>query len=332
MPLNHSEREVYQSENLTHKTQKIMSLWDQWLKKYTDKRVALYGAGEHTLWLAKLLGSHFYKMPLTVIIDQHPKKNRLLDIPTVASPDFNWGEIDFVIISSESFEQEIFENLSQVIEAEKIGKLYDLTTEQVFLDIFEKNHWGSTESVSGTGSEKKQVKYLGQVLPGLFKSLEIKAFLDIPCGDFNWMKDINLGSIEYFGGDIVSDLVSKNIVAFKKPNVTFKHLDLLSSDLPYVDLIFCRDCLVHLSFSDIKKAIQNIKRSSAMYLLTTSFVEQNNNLDIKTGQWRALNLMLEPFNFPPPVKTVVEGCTEGDGAYKDKSLCLWRIADLPCLK
>ena len=36
-----------------------------------------------------------------------------------------------------------------------------------------------------------------------------------------------------------------------------------------------------------------------------------------------------PFNFPPPLRLVNENCTEGDGAYGDKCLGLWRLADLP---
>ena len=34
---------------------------------------------------------------------------------------------------------------------------------------------------------------------------------------------------------------------------------------------------------------------------------------------------------PEPLDVIVEGCTEVGGAYADKALGLWRIADLPHL-
>lgn len=42
-----------------------------------------------------------------------------------------------------------------------------------------------------------------------------------------------------------------------------------------------------------------------------------------------INLERAPFGFPPPLELVNEGCTEGDGRFADKSLALWRIAELP---
>jgi hypothetical protein len=33
--------------------------------------------------------------------------------------------------------------------------------------------------------------------------------LDIPCGDFNWMKLLNLG-VDYIGADIVGELIAEN--------------------------------------------------------------------------------------------------------------------------
>ena len=47
-----------------------------------------------------------------------------------------------------------------------------------------------------------------------------------------------------------------------------------------------------------------------------------------TGDWRVLDLEREPFHLPPPARILNEGCTEGGGAFADKSLALWRVADL----
>jgi len=113
-----------------------------------------------------------------------------------------------------------------------------------------------------------------------------------------------------------------------KSGVWFRKLDLIRDRLPKVDLILCRDCLVHLCFADIVRALDNICDSRSGFLLTTTFTERRENHDIATGQWRFLNLEAAPFTLPRPLKVINEGCTEGEGVWGDKSLGLWRIADI----
>ena len=99
--------------------------------------------------------------------------------------------------------------------------------------------------------------------------------------------------------------------------------------LPTADAIFCRDCLVHFSFGNIERAFRTMKASGATYLLTTTFTARDGNADIVDGDWRPLNLEAPPFNPPAPLDLIVEHCTEENGAYADKSIGVWRIADLP---
>lgn len=95
-----------------------------------------------------------------------------------------------------------------------------------------------------------------------------------------------------------------------------------------MDLIFCRDCLVHLSLQDIWRSLHNVCASRSEYLLITTFTERVENHDIVTGRWRTLNLEAAPFVFPRPLRLIKEGCTEDDGVYADKALGLWRVADI----
>ncbi len=108
----------------------------------------------------------------------------------------------------------------------------------------------------------------------------------------------------------------------------FMVLDLTADALPPADLLLCRDCLVHLSHADIRRALENIARSRITCLLTTTFPGGATNEDIVTGDWRPLDLERPPFSFPPPLRLLEEGCTESDGRFADKSLGLWRVADL----
>lgn len=206
-------------------------------------------------------------------------------------------------------------------------KLRFQSAQQVFNEIYQTNTWGDSDSRSGPGSNRLQTELIRNKLPGLFGELEIQSLLDIPCGDFHWMKDVDLNNIDYLGADIVSELIQDNRNRFGKSRnaVRFETLDLMSSSLPRVDLIFCRDCLVHLSFKDIFRALQNICDSGSKFLLTTTFTDRLINADIITGQWRVLNLQRLPFELPLPVRTIKERCSEGDGCYQDKSLGLWEI-------
>jgi hypothetical protein len=152
--------------------------------------------------------------------------------------------------------------------------------------------------------------------------------LDIPCGDFHWMRTLDL-DIDYTGGDVVPDLIERNNAHYGSDKRRFMVIDIAGGDLPRVDLVFCRDLLVHFSFVDALRAIANLKRSGSTYLLTTTFVDRTEHVDIQTGQWRAINLRLPPFNFPPALRLINERCTEGGGTdWADKSLGLWRLADL----
>ncbi len=160
--------------------------------------------------------------------------------------------------------------------------------------------------------------------------MEIKSVLDIPCGDFLWMQKVDLGQVKYTGADIVEELVLKNRSTYTgKNNIEFKQVNLIKDNLPVNDLVISRDCLVHLSYSNIYEAVKNLKSSGCKYLLTTTFPEHPGNTDIITGEWRTINLVDAPFNFPEPLLLINEKCTEFDNQYADKSLGLWHIEDLP---
>jgi len=201
-------------------------------------------------------------------------------------------------------------------------------TEGVFTEIYRSNGFRGRDSVSGPGSDLHQTRTVISELPVLFKDLNIRTMLDIPCGDFHWMKSVGLNSIDYTGADIVQELIQTNRKKYARDGLGFQHLNLIKDKLPRVDLIFSRDCLVHLSFSDICAALDNVCNSQSEYFLSTTYTSRKQNRDIVTGQWRTLNLEHAPFVLPKPLKVINEGCTEADGAFEDKALGLWRIADI----
>ncbi len=203
----------------------------------------------------------------------------------------------------------------------------DKPVEEVFNHIFETNHWAGN-SRSGVGSGDDQTAEIKRQLPGILKQLGVQSFLDVPCGDFNWLSEVGLPVSQYIGGDIVPALVEQNRLKFDRPDRQFLVLNLLADPLPNADLLFCRDCLVHLSNSDVLQAVANIKKRKITYLMTTTFPDSDENEDITTGDWRIVNLQKSPFSFPPPLLLLNEQCAEGNGTYADKSLGVWKVADL----
>ncbi|MBW4718625.1 class I SAM-dependent methyltransferase [Saccharothrix obliqua] len=222
----------------------------------------------------------------------------------------------------------------------------DGSSRELFSRMYETAAWtmgdkaglGVTTSRSGFGSDLVQTEALRAELPRLVADLGVRSFLDAPCGDFFWMSRVDLGVDTYIGADIVPELVERNREAFAGPGREFRVLDLVADPLPEVDLVFSRDCFVHLSFADIRGALDNIKRSGSTYLAMTTFPGRDGNVDIATGSWRTLDFGLPPFDLPEPVRLINERCSEvyvveEDGeqvelSFTDKSIGVWRVADL----
>ena len=200
------------------------------------------------------------------------------------------------------------------------------TAEERFRHIYKSNHWSEAESVSGPGSTLEETEPIRRELPSLLKELGATSLLDLPCGDFHWMKNVDLTGVHYIGGDLVGDLVERNHAKHACDGVEFRKIDLLNDMLPTADVILCRDCLVHLSLTDIRAALVNISQSGAKWLLTTNFPSVSQNDDIVTGQWRPVNLTLPPLNLPQPTEIITENCLENE--FADKTLGLWLVEKL----
>lgn len=198
----------------------------------------------------------------------------------------------------------------------------------VFRRIFDLNLWGNNESISGEGSNLERTAVIRAALPALVARHDVRSMVDAPCGDFFWMQHVPLAA-DYVGADILPALIAANNEQYATPHRRFIVCDLVEETLPRADLILCRDCLVHLSYQETRHALDNFKRSGATWLLTTTFSWPRDNRDIATGDWRPINLERPPYRFPPPAEVLNEGCDEDGGIYADKSLGLWRLADLP---
>ena len=194
--------------------------------------------------------------------------------------------------------------------------------EQVFRDIYRNNAWADPESVSGRGSTLARTAVIRRELPALLAELGVSSLLDAPCGDFNWMRHVDLGQVEYTGADVVPELVEQNRLRYGRAGREFVVLDITKDEAPRADLVLCRDCFIHLSFKHTRAAVANFKRSGVTYLLATTHVNERENVDIESGGGHYVNLRLPPFNFPRPLRLIEEDPELG------KCLGLWRLKDL----
>lgn len=209
-----------------------------------------------------------------------------------------------------------------------IIKKYTKNIKDIFYEIYERSVSNNITPISGSGATIDQTREIIKELPVVLKELNIRTLLDLPCGDFNWMNEINLDIEKYIGADIVEDLIADNQIKYGNEKRQFISLDITTDPLPEADLILCRDCLVQLSYKDVKNVFKNIKKSKIKYIMTTTFTNRDENIDIVTGGWRPLNLKKPPFNFPKPIKIINEKCTEVNGEFADKSLGIWLVDEL----
>src|SRR5271167_845018 len=169
-----------------------------------------------------------------------------------------------------------------------------------FTDAFDQRLWKDDESISGPGSTLQYTSELRSTLPALIRALGCKSLLDAPCGDFNWMRQVDLSGIDYFGVDIVPALIAE--LQAKHPEHRFEVRDIITDPFPRADFVLCRDVLFHLSNSNIVKVLENFVRSGSEWLATSHYFQAGTMQDVQSDPttFRLVNLTVAPFHFEPP--------------------------------
>jgi len=192
---------------------------------------------------------------------------------------------------------------------------------------------GRTWAISGRGSTVAVTAPVRTILTQIFAdpTLNVKTFLDCPCGDWLWMQEMDFDKaphdkIQYFGADITKYTVNENNKCFRRDNVRFVELDWTCSIPPPVDLILVRDVLFHLSTATNLHILDHINQSGARYLLTTSFpnVGSGGAVDDYTVDkvgYRDISLYAPPYNFPAPILQADEPGATGRGRH----VGLWQL-------
>ncbi len=178
-------------------------------------------------------------------------------------------------------------------------------------------------SLSGLGSEGASTAAIRRELPAELARLGAETLLDVGCGDFTWMNEVEL-PCRYIGIDIVPDVVAAAEMVYGSATRSFLVLDATSTPLPAADIVLCREVLFHLSFADIWRLLANVRRSGARFLIATNDTGHRINADILSGDFRLLNLRRPPFRFPEPRFAIPDR-----GVVPTRTLSVWGIPDIP---
>lgn len=203
-------------------------------------------------------------------------------------------------------------------------RLSSRAREELFTAFRRDNIWGEPESVSGAGSSLAGTEQIRAALPALLHELGIRSLLDVPCGDFNWMRQVDLDGIAYTGADIVTDLIADLQATYGSEERRFIRLDLISDRIPPgFDAILVRDLFLHLPNAGVKRSLGNIARSDARWLLASTVRTGARNNDGRLGSHRRLDLTQPPFNLPPPQRLLPDPDL---AAGPDKTLGVWPLS------
>jgi hypothetical protein len=198
----------------------------------------------------------------------------------------------------------------------------------VFEGIAFTNKWGSEESRSGAGSTLSYTYNLRHELEQIVSKFEVMTFFDAPCGDFNWMKAVSFpDEMRYIGGDIVSSFIRANNLDHASASKEFIEFDIAQDRFPSCDLWFCRDCLFHLSFDSIFRALSGFCESNAQYVMMTNHLNTSRfrNRDIESGAFRVLDFYIKPFNLP---RNVLYAVPDYVFPFPRREMCIWSRAQI----
>lgn len=213
-------------------------------------------------------------------------------------------------------------DLVRTMRGKSLDHLSYKSLEDRFAHIYSTRMWalGNPDNPgSGSGSSLNATAKLRAELPGLLKGIGTRTLLDLGCGDFTWMRTVDLRAVDYVGADIVQSLIDENTKTYGGAGVRFVCANAVSDELPDADTVLIREVLFHLSFDDVFAVLRNVLSKSRRFLLITTDRHNAFNADITSGDWRLLNFEAAPFRFPEPDLWVDE-----DSAVRDRRLGVWR--------
>jgi hypothetical protein len=185
----------------------------------------------------------------------------------------------------------------------------------------------------GPGSETEKVIQAGTInfIDNIIKKYNINTINDCACGVFaHWACCLDLVNVKYVGYDINILPIERNRKEF--PQHEFYELDIVNEDVPYADLVICRDILFHLPNDFVKSIINNIRKNTTKYFLATNhrWLQTNKELSQKELEnevgFRFINLSIEPYNLNIPIEEHNEEVWRYYEGGNNRQISLWKLS------
>jgi len=185
------------------------------------------------------------------------------------------------------------------------------SAKEEFTRIYREHVWGGT-SKSGPGSDPEMLRAYSALLVDVLKQRQVRAVVDVGCGDWALGRTLDWSGVDYTGIDIVPDVVEHLNVSFGSNRIRFRCLDIVSDELPQADLCVIKDVLQHLSNDSVRSLLGRLSKYFLAALITNDLSHQKRgnwrtlwktesippNTDIREGGYRPLRLRESPFNLP----------------------------------
>jgi hypothetical protein len=120
---------------------------------------------------------------------------------------------------------------------------------------------------------------------------------------------------------IVPELIDRLNAQYGNQQRSFVVVDLIRGPLPQADALFCRDCYLHFGYADVRSALETFAKSQCSYLIASTYPTLSKNVDIVTGEARALNLQRAPFKLPEPVGWLADAA---EGEIIERRMGVWK--------
>ena len=147
---------------------------------------------------------------------------------------------------------------------------------EVFSRIYADKVWGDG---SGGGSAEQAQPYCDYITR-LLSTMQPCTVLDIGCGDGLVASRIEWGAHKYIGVDAAQGF------------------DALVDPLPATHLVLCKEVMQHLSNAQVQLLLDRTAHYPRRLFCNTMHPSLGVNTDIETGDTRAVDLALAPFNQP----------------------------------
>jgi hypothetical protein len=261
------------------------------------------------------------------------------------SPFASGGAFQFTVQDADELVKEASENFVHH-QGEAWKQVRQWADDQ--MEIIEVEEGGSP---NGPGASLSLTENLRAELPKLWARHNIKSVCDVACGDWNWLRYVDLSGItNYFGWDIDPELITRCQHRVGKlltpdgykdggggwpkpfPHTWFEVRNIIDTNFPNVDCILARHILMHLPNDYISAVLERMKESHAKYLLTSNFRQATNDFvyDPTRYAWigymeHPVNLEEPPFNLEGRIEAIQEATGPAGVLTEPHELALFRL-------